>query len=142
MAKETRGRKKKWDVATSTFTVRFPVDLIKWLEKEAKAAGKNRNEYLVELMLKTREAREAGEDREMRKIEDKKVKFSDEILEMFETMAAEHKGKLRKIINDLLKAAHASGAHLSLTEEPEGYMEWIDSLIEARKKAEEDEENS
>lgn len=70
----------------------------------------------------------------------KKVKFSDAILKVLETLAAEDKGKLRKIINDLLKAAYANDAHLQFTDEPEGYMDWIDSQIAAREKKEEAEE--
>jgi hypothetical protein len=70
---------------------------------------------------------------------EKEVKFSDEILEMLEVAAAEHKGALRKIINDILRAAHQSGAYLKFTEEPEGYMEWIDKLT-AEAEAEEAEE--
>jgi hypothetical protein len=59
------------------------------------------------------------------KMAKKKGKFTEEILEFLEMLAAEKKGPLRKIINDLLKAAHEVDAHLEITgKEPEGYMAW------------------
>lgn len=52
--KDPRGRKPKWGSATKMFSARLPADVIDWLTTEAKTAGKNRSEFLVELVMMAR----------------------------------------------------------------------------------------
>jgi hypothetical protein len=67
----------------------------------------------------------------------KKGKFSEDILETLDLIAAEKKGELRRITNDLLKVSHTTGAYLEFnTCDDSDYMAWVDSRIEAREKEE------
>jgi hypothetical protein len=61
---------------------------------------------------------------------DKKPRFSEEALETLRMIAAERKGQLRKIVNQLLRAAHESNAELQFSQEPPGYSAWVDGLGE------------